>query len=34
VLEQVEEDHLIRPESRYVGPRDRRFVPLEERAAS
>jgi citrate synthase len=23
VLEQLEEDHLIRPESRYVGPRDR-----------
>jgi citrate synthase len=31
VLEQYEENRLIRPRARYVGPRDRSFVPVDER---
>jgi citrate synthase len=31
VLEQAREDRLIRPQSHYVGPLDRAWVPLEER---
>jgi citrate synthase len=30
-FEQQALDRLIRPQSAYVGPRDRRWVPLEER---
>lgn len=30
-LEQYEHNRIIRPRSSYVGPRDRRFVPLEQR---
>jgi citrate synthase len=32
VLEQVKENRLIRPDAEYVGPLDRRWVPLEERS--
>jgi len=32
VLEQVREDRLIRPDARYVGPLDRRWVPVEARS--
>jgi citrate synthase len=31
VLEQVREDRLIRPDARYVGPLDRKWVPVEAR---
>jgi citrate synthase len=31
VLEQVREDRLIRPDARYVGPLDRRWVPMNAR---
>lgn len=31
VLEQIEEDRLIRPRAMYVGDEDRRWVPLEQR---
>ncbi len=31
VFEQIEEDVLIRPRARYVGPTDRTWVPLDER---
>jgi citrate synthase len=34
VLEQAREDRLIRPRAAYVGPIDRAWVPLEERAAA
>jgi citrate synthase len=34
VLEQAREDRLIRPRAAYVGPVDRAWVPLEERAAA
>jgi citrate synthase len=30
-LEQILTGKLIRPESRYVGPRDRRYTPLDQR---
>jgi citrate synthase len=30
-MEQIKEDRLIRPQSRYVGPRGRKFVAIEER---
>ncbi len=31
VLEQIKEDRLIRPQSAYVGPTDRKWVPLDRR---
>ena len=31
ILEQYEDNRLIRPQSVYVGPKDRKFVPLEQR---
>ncbi|MCJ7512389.1 MAG: citrate synthase, partial [Anaerolineales bacterium] len=31
VLEQIKEDRLIRPQSVYVGPTDRKWVPLDRR---
>ena len=31
VLEQYDDNRLIRPRARYVGPRDERFTPLEDR---
>ena len=31
MIEQIEEGRLIRPQSVYIGPRDRTFVPLNER---
>ena len=32
--EQQRENRLIRPQSQYTGPRDRRWVPLEKRTES
>ena len=31
ILEQRQQSRIIRPESEYVGPRDRRWIPLEQR---
>ena len=31
ILEQRQESRIIRPESEYIGPRDRRWIPLEHR---
>jgi citrate synthase len=31
IFEQRQQSRIIRPESRYVGPRDRRWIPLEQR---
>jgi len=31
ILEQQRQNRIIRPESEYVGPRDRRWIPLEQR---
>jgi len=31
ILEQRQQSRIIRPESQYVGPRDRRWIPLEQR---
>ena len=31
ILEQRKESRIIRPESEYIGPRDRRWIPLEQR---
>ena len=31
VREQLEDNRLIRPESEYIGPRDQRYVAIEER---
>ena len=33
ILEQLADNRLIRPLSQYIGPRDLRFVPLDQRAA-
>ena len=34
VLEQLADNRLIRPQSVYVGPRDREFVPVEGRSVA
>ena len=31
MLEQVANNRLIRPQSEFVGPTDKRFVPIEQR---
>jgi citrate synthase len=31
IFEQKQQSRIIRPESQYVGPRDRSWIPLEER---
>jgi citrate synthase len=31
VIEQYEDNRLIRPDSEYTGPRDQRWVPIAER---